>query len=63
MKWYKKQLDALKVTNPEIANLGENKLPILQSVQALRGKNIPPQVKNFRSPVAEGKISRSKTDK
>jgi len=63
MKWYKKQLDLLQISQAESGEVGKTPILKKKSVNSLGGKKILPHIKNFRNPVAETKRSRSKTDK
>lgn len=59
MKWYKKQLDELKKTNPELAKLGNDKLETKE--KNLTSGNIAK--KTFvHNPVKLRNVNRPKTD-
>ena len=58
MKWYKKQLNQLKSTKRQEQQTEKNNLDY-----SFASKKNLAKVKKFRSPVAESKLSRPKTDK
>ncbi len=63
MKWYKKQLDLLKVSKTKPSEIEEKNVFVKTPAYPFRSHKNLHQVKKFRSPVAESKKSRSKTDK